>query len=58
MDICWIVADQSDGVEEEPKRAVDECSIPVAALAEDLATFPLREESVLLALVGLAGLII
>ena len=33
----------------------DEDAIPVAAVAEHLAALPLREDTVLLALVGLAG---
>ena len=58
MDVCWIVAHLSGGIEEEAKGTVGEDSSPIEALAEFRATIPLRKEPVLLALVGLAGLII
>ena len=55
MDVSRVVALETGRVENEPRGAEFEDAVPVAAVAEDLAALPLREDTVLLALVGLAG---
>ena len=55
MDVSRVVALETGRVEYESRGAKFEDAIPVAAVAEDLAALPLREDTVLLALVGLAG---
>ena len=55
MDVSRVVALETGRVEYESRGAEFEDAVPVAAVAEDLAALPLREDTVLLALVGLAG---
>ena len=55
LDVSRVVALETGRVENEPRGAEFEDAVPVAAVAEDLAALPLGEDTVLLALVGLAG---
>ena len=54
MDVSRVVALETGRVENEPRGAEFEDAVPVAAVAEHLTALPLREDTVLLALVGLA----
>ena len=56
LDICREVTLETGRVEDKPKGAVVEDAIPVGTVAEHLAALTLGEDSILLALVGLAGL--
>ena len=55
LDVSRVVALETGRVENEPRGAEFEDAVPVAAVAEHLTALPLREDTVLLALVGLAG---
>ena len=57
LDVSRVVALETGWVEYESRVAGFENAIPVAAVTEHLAALPLREDTVLLALVGLAGLV-
>ena len=56
LDVSRVVALETGRVENEPRGAEFEDAVPVAAVAEHLAALPLREDTVLLALVDLARL--
>ena len=55
LDVSRVVALETGRVENEPRGAEFEDAVPVAAVAEHLTALPLGEDTVLLALVGLAG---
>ena len=55
--VSWVVTLEISGIENEPKLAVFEDAISVGAITEHPAALPLREDTVLLALVGLAGFV-
>ena len=55
LDVSRVVTLETGRVENEPRGTGFEDAVPVAAVAEDLAALPLGEDTVLLALVGLAG---
>ena len=55
LDVSRVVALETGRVENEPRGAEFEDAVPVAAVAEHLTALPLGEDTVLLALAGLAG---
>ena len=55
LDVSRVVALETGRVENEPRGAEFEDAVPVAAVAEHLTALPLGEDTVLLALVSLAG---